>query len=1738
MLALVAIAAAILLTAGIVQRHAVGRVVVSSLLSLTTGYRVDFGEMRLQSDHGAFLNTHVSRHGEPVLDAARIDVYYHLRDLLPGSSHRFGFLGLTIDHPKLTIIHHKDGSYNIGAFGGLGKPSPGVAPALPTRANGTPLNFEARVRDGSATLLDDYQFYKEARVQTIHHLNVNLAFNSAARTHYILNGAFVDTKDEPLHAVGTIDYTRGFAMHHITASALPIKAIGNYIINSPAARIVAGTARAFDARIYALDVRPDAPIDYHISGLFHLNDGQLYVHGLAKPIDNLSGPLQITDANLAARRLDATIAGMRIVVAGAIYDFSDPKFYLGVQGADQLRDLKSVIPVGSRLALTGSARVRTLIEGPIANPLILVGFDAPQVNFDVFPLRDAHGTVALYDNVATVANLQGHYGGVTVSARGDVSLGSKIGSQIALGFSGNANDLPYLGALAPGSEMAGTAIVRGTGTALGVSGYLADPNDISRISTLFSVSPEGVGSIGPIAVRRNGGTLVAQYALNRRTGDSAFWLSARDFELAAARPVTFSGLELPQFPQLAGHVLSADLAGAGSGRDASVAGNAHARDLSVAGTRVDDLGVRFAGPLGALAISHVDARGPWGTFAGNASYADGALAARGDFNGSLEGLPMAVAAGARGGVHGPVALAYRDNTVILQTQGTRLDNVSVRGIPVQSLEGTLAFANGGVTIYAARGEVAGATAAASGSLGNGIAFTTADAGPQTFRALGLPLQAGRVAAVGTFRQSGGTQTFDGGVAVTDGMANGMPLQGSSELHLRADNSLAVNDATVIAKGMYGAVNGTIGNVRSGRPDYALQTVVPAGDLLTAAQMLHKPTYGTVGSFAANLQIGGSGAAPTAAGVLRVPAGQVNGLDFENARASVNAGASSIAVRDGSVQVGSTNATFAARASAASSAVSVRAPRADLFDFNNFFDTGDTLAGRGSVAFSVAHDANRIASAGDVNVRDFRYRRLPIGDTQAHWTSQNGIVRESLRVGGVHGLLGVTGSIGLAAGPTLADIVARSRYDVSAHLRGLDLTTWLPAFGYPTVPMTGRLDSDARLDGRYPSLSFSTEAKLLQGTIGRVPIELLHVIARSNGSLVDVTHLDVQVPAVLASGSGSFGIGARAPVAFTLNMQSNDLPKLSTNFVKTPLNVHGNLQTEIKLAGTWSAPRLTAGVDLTNGNISGVIVPQLVASLALRGSDIEVRNAEVSFAKGKLAIAGALPLQLSPLGIGPSNAPFSMDLFSNGVDLSSLNPVLPNATKLGGILNGHVGVNGTVGAPSLRGSLAVSGGSYVSALETTPLTQTVAQMVFSGTSATLRSLHGMAGRGTLDASGQIAFARGAAGSSGVSYVADILTRGAQLHFPAYGSGTVDSKMRLSKTAGAQLAMLSGTVAVTNATIPFAALIPQGGSSASGGSAAPALPFNLAFNLGVTAGKNVAVRASALGFGIDIGAKGHVLLAGTLAQPTLDGAFSAAGGSLTFVDHVFKVQQGTVTFNPANGVVPELYAVGTTHVNGIETSQTPTGGADITIKVSGAATNPQLSFSSDPPGLSRDQIIAMLTPFGAISGLQFDESGNPVAPGQLAGAPPPGNAQPIPAGAVRRTNGTLSVGAEAFNILNAQFARSLLAPIENALGGSLGLSSVNLTLDYNGTVGVSVRRPISDRLSAVYASTFGFPMRQTYGFQYAPNEYTVAQLTFFEQQTPATFFGNGASTITTDPAVTAGQPISGQNGFTFSLQRLFW
>jgi hypothetical protein len=72
--------------------------------------------------------------------------------------------------------------------------------------------------------------------------------------------------------------------------------------------------------------------------------------------------------------------------------------------------------------------------------------------------------------------------------------------------------------------------------------------------------------------------------------------------------------------------------------------------------------------------------------------------------------------------------------------------------------------------------------------------------------------------------------------------------------------------------------------------------------------------------------------------------------------------------------------------------------------------------------------------------------------------------------------------------------------------------------------------------------------------------------------------------------------------------------------------------------------------------------------------------------------------------------------------------------------------------------------------------------------------------------------------------------------------------------------------------------------------------------------------------------------------------------------------------------------------------------------------------------------------------------------------------------------------------------------------------------------------------VYATTFGIPQRESFGLEYAPNDSTTAQLTFFFQNGPTPLFNPAGTSISTNLAVTASEPLQGQSGFSFAYRHL--
>ncbi len=1298
----VGVVAALVVIAAILvaARQAVIAALLPRVIGIATGYDLTIGDERFSANHAALLHVHVSKNGEPVLDAQRIDVSYSLRDLLPGSRHRYGVNAIDVDHPYLTIVRHKDGTYNVAIPQGGG-----AAPIAPQAVNRVPIALDVRIRNAAGEVRAPYVLDPSARSLKVHGVNLDAAIDSDTLTQYRLTGAFIEHPDEPFTVRGTIDVNRGYAMHHAFAAALPMRAIANYFINSSAARILGGTATNFDARMYSLDVQRSAPIEYHTGLTLDVANGGIAIVGLAQPLGDIRGELKLVDDAFFINDVAGTLAGIPVRITGGIYDFAAPQYRLGISATGDLTRLRTVFGFAKHQPVKGSARIGVLVEGPLDSPLIAANADASDVAFSSVPLHDVHAKIAYYNGNVFFSPLRAQTQGARLSVRGLLSTGNVVHTEAAFHMSAPADRLPYAGELLGSEPLVADALLDGHDTTFHAEGALASMNGSDRVAARFLFEPNGIVNVAPLWLETNHGSLAGAYHLDRAHNTSAFWLSAQGFTLRTPAHTSFLDVTLPSIPQIDATVDDVALEGGGpSGSNAVVAGSLAARDARIAGVRIDRLAAKFAGSVASAAIAPARASGPWGTIDGTGQYANTALTIRGEYHGTLGGLrPFLGNVPAQGTIDGPVALGIAPSRITVQADNVALHGANVRGLPLARVAGTIAFTNGVLHVYSARAAAAGGDVVAAGDYDTtdrdarrSLALVATGLQAAGLHGLGLPLDAGHVYANGRLGGASPLPRFDGGVAVAGGRVQHYAVAGSALVHLGGDGA-HLDHVVAGLDGNYALAKGDLAALTSGDPRYTLTADVAAADVGRTLHMLQLPSFASDGTFNGAFAIGGRGLAPSVRGPINVPAGSVNGLPFTDARATISADRNGAIARRGSVLVETTHVTFAAAKAPFISGVHIRAPAADLSDFNNFFDTGDTLDGTGTVDFNVVSQRHRLISNGNINVKALRYRNLAIGDTRAVWSSRRNFLQGSLVVTGENGTLHSHGNIALAPNELWQHVLRDSRYNLNLDVDDLDLSTWVAALGFPQVPITGKVNSDATIKGSFPQLELRGTAALHNGTVWRLPLDSFDLAFSSNARRLRIDKADLIAPGVDATASGSFGLSKSAPLDLDVHASSNDLPRLIAQLWRYQVPVTGVFESTVHVGGDFARPTFDAAFDASNVEAYNIKVLSAFGELRLRDRALELRNAGVAFEKGEATLAGSLPLQLSPFSVGPARAPVSFDLALSGVDPANFQTLLGSATKLGGTIDGQVGLSGTVAQPRIFGQFAIAKGSYVERL---------------------------------------------------------------------------------------------------------------------------------------------------------------------------------------------------------------------------------------------------------------------------------------------------------------------------------------------------------------------------------------------------------------------------------------------------------
>lgn len=1656
------------------------------------GYEVGAQRTHVTGSSLALADVVIRNHsGEPVLTADHVDIAFSLRDLLPGSKHRFGLRAVDIARPQLTLIHHADGTYNV-ALPGAGGPPP--------RPDTTPLDVHVRVRDGSIALIDRFIVPNHERRESITGLAVDAILAPTDPSYYRVDATLHDgARTYPILGRARFDHRRAFASQHWHADELPIGALVNFALATHAIHIVDGRLRNVDARIYGF-MHPDGTTDTHIGGVAELIDGKIFAAQLRVPIGDAHGIMNVYDDGISTTGIDATLAGVPLHLMGGIYGLTSPQMRFAMDGRGPLSKLRTVSDQSVHRPLGGDVAFAMRVDGPIDKPFVRGSFSSPQITYERYVLTGAAGSIAFSGTDFQLAGAQARYGPLALRAHGVLTLAKHVDTDLVTEVDGPGDALPYGAALLPGATVHAVVHLVGTDERLAARGAVDAAGPHGTLDTTFGLQPDGTGTVGPLELARDdGATVYTRLAYDRPDGLVDGIVSAQHLSLLRAARTRLPGLPAAALPDVSG-TLDADLVGEVRGAQVVAAsGQAHARSVGIAGLGIGDADATLGANPDGISISDLSVRGPLGELRGSGAYAEpnSLLALRAHLRSSFDRLtPFLRGVHGRGGIDADLnVVADRTNRVV-QIADARFRDARLAGIPLQSATATVAMRGNAIDVGSARLNAAGGSVVASGSFGNGgnlrLSASGIDAG--ALRGAGLPIGAGRIAGIAVV---GGTQRdphASAGLALSGARFDGAPVAAVAAGSYAGGN-LDLERADLTYGTAVADAHGTVYNVL-GRPNVDVVAQVRGADVGTFAHRMGIALPYPDAALDADVHVRGAASDPAIAGNARIAAGSINGLAFHDLVVPLGGDLASVIVHGGHATVGSTTLQFDAVASRGAASGSLRADRADLSDFNDYFDTADTLAGRGHLALAFAMGSGALSSSGDVALTGTRIRRLPIGDVAAHWSSQGPSIVGDARVGGSHGLLVAHGAAQVPGANPLAHL-AQSALDAHATIAGLDLGTWLPAVGI-NAPVTGRLDGDVRVRGVAPRLAVAGNASLHDGIIGRMPIDRLAIAASGDQRRVRITSAQMEAPDIVANGTGSFGMGANDPIQLALHATSPDIAALAYHATGMKLNAAGALDTTVSVAGTRRAPIVHDVLDLDRPRYQALDAKHAHVDLAYAAHRLTLRDAALDLVAGRLDLSGSVPATLTPPFIDRRNAPIAARVIAQGVDVGQFDPAFPKGTKVGGLINGDVAIAGTMSNPALNGNLQLSKGSYVSPQLASELHNAALQLAFAGRDVRMTKMHADMGGGALDGAGTAHVGDLRNGFDALAFDVRTNAKNLGIEIPKLLRAKIDGSVALTRDAGRSV-LVDGDLAIAHARLNPAGLLFAKSASPS------KAPLPIAFALNIAATNDDRLQ----GPFVDVGAKGALAIGGTLAQPAISGAMNSTDGTISFY-RTFTLEHAHIAFDPSNGIIPYVNATATTHV--------PDPSTDVVLHAHGQATALTLDFASDP-GYDKSQIVGLLIGaqnLGAVAGVAA------TSPGSFSG-------------------GNVLQGA-ALGFVDQQFTQQLFEPFSASIGRALGLDAFNINTGLTGGFTASALRRLGEHVTASFSESSDAESgrRESFALDYRFSNASNLQLTLFDA-------GNQGRTIGTSTPFAKDQPTNyqlqslaptpGTSGYVFSYVHRF-
>ncbi|KQZ01499.1 hypothetical protein ASD45_12050 [Pseudolabrys sp. Root1462] len=461
--------------------------------------------------------------------------------------------------------------------------------------------------------------------------------------------------------------------------------------------------------------------------------------------------------------------------------------------------------------------------------------------------------------------------------------------------------------------------------------------------------------------------------------------------------------------------------------------------------------------------------------------------------------------------------------------------------------------------------------------------------------------------------------------------------------------------------------------------------------------------------------------------------------------------------------------------------------------------------------------------------------------------------------------------------------------------------------------------------------------------------------RGNG--VDIRSL------ILSLDRGRLSVDGRAGGTYDLTIKAQTVPLSIADVFMPKLGLSGTLDGDARVTGTKDAPTGQWSLRIDN------LVARQTRDAGLPPIDVQATG---QLADGRTSVNGTIGAK----GAGTIRVNGAMPLAGNGLDLTAKGNVnigvadrflAASGRRVAGSAAIDLKIAGSLQQPRIDGSATVSGASYSDALMGIRYTNIAARLVARGDDVRIERFSGQTPNGgTITAQGSVAIDPAAGFPGDVKISArhaklienDIYSLVANMAVSLSGplarnpsiAGKIDVvslDVTVPERLPSTLSPIPGTVHVGAPPQAAARLAAQARARAR---ASRAPPFDATLDLTITAPNRVFVR----GRGIDAELGGDLRLRGRLSDPQTVGAFELRRGRMSIAGTRLDFTEGRIVFT--GDLTPDL------------DFKAQTQASDVTaiIAVSGPASEPQFTFSSQPD-LPQDEVLSRILFSKASGGL---------------------------------------------------------------------------------------------------------------------------------------------------------------------------